>query len=397
MDARFYVEKVLDNLFLLRVDDTNVKFFEALWEIPEGVTYNAYLLTTEEGAILFDSWKHEFSDTFVEALQLVTDLRDIKVVVTHHAEPDHSGTMGRLAEKAPEALFFGHPVAGRILKSHYGIERFKPFKDGETLRLGSYRIRAVHTPWLHWPDSIVTFIEDERVLLTCDVFGSFSIPPLFDDQADLAKLSRSIRKYIITVIGHYIDWVPKNIEKVSGSIGQPRIIAPGHGVVYRSRPQWIVEEYLRVATGEPEKGKAVLVSLSMYGNVKRAMEAFRATLEAKGWNVVFYSFTDWERPHTSEILTDASNAELLAIGTPVYEADLHPIVDHLMKLIASKLPHKKSTPVLILASYGWSPAATSRQASELLAKQGFSKVKTIEFEGALLTARIEDELETLTR
>jgi len=395
VDVNFHVERVLGNLFLLRVDDARVRFFEALWEIPEGVTYNAYLLTTEEGAVLFDGWKQEFSDAFVEALQRLIDPRDIRAVVTHHTEPDHSGTTGKLAEVAPRALFVGHPIAGRILRSHFGVERFKPLMDGEALELGGYRIRAVHTPWLHWPDSIVTSIEGEGVLLTCDVFGSYSIPPLFDDQADLAKLSRSIRKYIITVIGHYIDWIPKGIEKVSKAVGRPRIIAPGHGVVYRSNPQWVVEEYLRVASGQPVKGKVVLTGLTMYGNVGKAMETVREEMEANGWRAVYYGFNDKERPPISEVLTDASDAELLIIGTPVYEAQPHPIIDHLIKLIAAKLPHRKSMPILILASYGWSPGATGKHVSELLIKQGFSRVMIIDFEGAQLKPSIEDELQAL--
>jgi flavorubredoxin len=120
---------------------------------------------------------------------------------------------------------------------------------------------------------MVTFVEEEGVLLTCDVFGSYSLPPLFDDQADLGRLSRYVRKYVVTVIGHYIDWVPQGHRQA----GEPRPEAlgsspQGHGTVYRGNPRWVVEEYLKVASGQPDPGKAVLLYVSMYGNVEKAVE-----------------------------------------------------------------------------------------------------------------------------
>lgn len=393
MDAKFYVEKVLGSLYLLRVDDTRVKFFEAMWEVPEGVTYNAYILLTEEGAVLFDGWKREFEASFVEAVERVTDVRDIKTVVVHHAEPDHSGTTSVVAEAAPEAVFLGHQVAGKVLRSHYGLERFRPVKDGELLEIGGYRLRFIHAPWLHWPDSIVTFIENESALITCDIFGSFSTPPLFDDQVDRAKLSRYVRKYVVTVIGHYIDWIPKGIAKVKAAVPDAKVIAPAHGPVYRGNPSWVVEEYLKVASGQPEERKAVLIGVTMYGNVEKALAACREALEAKGWRTVTHVFTDVERPPVSEVLTDASDAELLVLGASSYEAMPHPLALHLLRLIASKLPHRRGMPILILSSYGWAPAG--RQALELLTTNGFSKVSLVEFEGSSFENALDKGLNAL--
>ena len=387
------MERVAGDLYLLRVDDTAVRYFEAMWEVPEGVTYNAYLLLTAEGAVLFDGWKREFGELFAEAVGRVADLRDIRVAVVHHAEPDHSGTAGLVAEAAPRATFVGHPVAGRILRSHYGIERFKPVADGEALEIGGVRLRFVHAPWLHWPDTIVTAVEGEGLLLTCDIFGSYSTPPPFDDQTDLAQLSRYVRKYVVTVIGHYIDWVPKGVERVRAALPGPRVIAPAHGTVYRSRPSWVVEEYLRVASGQPERGKAVLVGVSAYGNVGRALEALGEALRARGWRVVEYLFTDRERPPASEVLTDASDAELLALGVSTYEASAHPLAEHLAKLIAWKLPHRRSMPLLVLSSYGWAPAG--KRLLELLRSQGFTSVKLVEFEGRLFERGLEEALAAL--
>jgi len=393
---RFFVEKVTENLYIVRIDDTEVEYFEAAWEIPEKITYNAYLLVDGE-AVLFDGWKRGYSDAFLSALEKVVDLRDLKYAVVHHAEPDHSGTAPVVASRS-QAVFLGHPVAGRVLKSHFGVERFRPVKDGERLKVGDFTLRFVYTPWLHWPDTMVTYVEEEGVLLTCDVFGSYSLPPLFDDQADLGRLSRYARKYMVTVIGHYAEWVSKGVAKLEGLGVEPRVIAPGHGTVYRSNPRWVVEEYLRVASGQPEPGKAVLVYLSMYGNVEKAVERAAILLESKGMRVVRHAFTDRERAPLSEVLTDISDAELLVVGAPTYEAGAHPLAYHVARVIGEKLPQKRSMPVVVLSSFGW--GAAGKKLVELLEGYGFTRVQLVEFEGAAppeLEGRLEESLRSLSR
>jgi flavorubredoxin len=392
VEPRVYVEKVAGDLYLLRVDDVRVEFFEAMWEVPEKITYNAYVLAGDE-PVLFDGWKREYSDLFLQALGEVLDPRNLETVVVHHAEPDHSGTVPAVAEAAPRAVFVGHPLAGRILKSHFRVERFKPVRDGERLSACGRTLRFVYTPWLHWPDTIVTYVEEDGVLLSCDVFGSYSLPPLFDDQADRSQLSKAIRKYVVTVVGHYIDHVGKGIEKLRNLGLTPRVIAPGHGPVYRSKPEWVVEEYLKVASGRPEPGKAVVVYASMYGAVEQAATAVKRTLEEKGFRVSFYGFTDKARPPVSEVLAEASEAELLVLGAPVYEQSAHPMIFHIARLIGEKLPHKRAMPVILLSSYGWGPSG--KALADLLKSYGFSNIHLVEFEGMPRESELENALKAL--
>jgi flavorubredoxin len=392
VEPRVYVEKVAGDLYLLRVDDVRVEFFEAMWEVPERITYNAYVLAGDE-PVLFDGWKREYSDLFLQALGEVLDPRNLKTVVVHHAEPDHSGTVPAVAEAAPRAVFVGHPLAGRILRSHFRVERFKPVGDGERLSACGRTLRFVYTPWLHWPDTIVTYVEEDGVLLSCDVFGSYSLPPLFDDQADRSQLSKAIRKYTVTVIGHYIDHVGKGIEKLRSLGITPRVIAPGHGPVYRSEPGWVVEEYLRVASGRWEPGKAVIAYVSMYGAVEEAVNAAKRALEGKGFRVYVFGFTDKARPPVSEVLAEASDAELLVLGAPAYEANAHPLMVHVARLIGEKLPHRRGMPVILLSSYGWGPAG--KALAELLKNYGFSNLYTFEFEGAPRESELEEALKSI--
>lgn len=392
MEPRFYVEKVTGDLYLLRVDDVRVEFFEAMWEVPERITYNAYVLAGDE-PVLFDGWKREYSDLFLQALEEVLEPRSLKMSVVHHAEPDHSGTAPAVAEAAPQAVFTGHPLAGRILKSHFRVERFRPVKDGERVSASGRTLRFVYTPWLHWPDTIVTYIEEEGVLLSCDIFGSYSLSPLFDDQADRNQLSKAIRRYAITVIGHYMDYVGKGIEKLRNLGLAPRVIAPGHGPVYRSEPEWVVEEYLKVASGKPEPGKAVIVYASMYGAVEEAANAVKRALEEKGFRVVALGFTDKARLPVSEVLAEASDAELLVLGAPAYETNAHPMIVHVARLIGEKLPHRRGMLVILLSSYGWDPAG--KALADLLKSYGFSSIHLVEFEGAPRESALESALKAL--
>lgn len=369
-----------------------MKFFESMWEIPEGISYNAYLLTTSEGSVLFDGWKREYANLLLSALESLTDTRSIRYAVVHHAEPDHSGSAPLLAEKAPQVVFLGHPIAGRILKSHYGVERFKPVKDGEVLRLGDRTLRFFYTQWLHWPDTISTFVEEEGILLSCDAFGSYSTLPLYDDQASPLELERAARKYAVTVVGRYSEWILKGIEKLNALGLKPRVIAPAHGPVYRSNPSWALEKWAEIASGAAKPGKVVLAYVSMYGNVDRLFHALRERLRAKGLEVVVHAFTDKHRALVSEVLADVSEAELLVLGAPVYEADVHPLMIHLARLIGEKLPSRKQMPIVVLSSYGWGPA--SRKLAELLQSYGFTNLRVIDFEGSA-GAEILSKVESL--
>jgi len=213
----YHVAKVTEDLYVLRVDDRYTKYFEALWEIPEGITYNAYLLKTDEGDVLFDAWKRQFSSHLMEALERVTSPDRLKYVVVHHMEPDHTGSLEDVLRWAPNAKVLGHPLAGRMMNAYpKAKERFKPVKDGEVLEVGGKKLRFVHTPWLHWPETMMTWLEEEGVLLTCDAFGGYGIPlSLFDDQCvKLEEMIREMRKYVVTVIGHYREWIDRNIAKL---------------------------------------------------------------------------------------------------------------------------------------------------------------------------------------
>ncbi len=384
--ARCWIREVSRNLYLLRVDDDETRYFEGLWCIPEGVTYNSYVLVSDEGAIVFDTWKGRYSIEFIECLSKVVDPRDVRYVVVNHAEPDHSGALPRLLEAIglDRVEVVGHSMARDLLESFYGlrIPRFRAVGDGDVLRVGGYAIRFFHTPWLHWPETIMSFVEGLGVLISCDAFGGFSIPKgVFDDEVDVAGYERFVRKYFASVVGKYARFVVSAIDKLKGGGVEPRVVAPSHGVVWRKNPKRVVELYRGLATEEAvNPRKVVVVYSSSYGFTERAAEAVAQRLKSAGFEVVVHGFTDSRRSSAGDALGDIVDASTLVLGLSTYEGRPFPIATWFADLLVEKLGFRKSLRVVAMVSYGWGSAAG--KVVEMLSRAGFRSVEVVDFRGA---------------
>jgi len=378
------VEKVKRSIYLLRLNDSEVKYFEGLWYIPEGITYNAYVATLPEGVVLFDGWKHVYSELYIETLGQVVDLRDVKHIVVHHMEPDHSGSLKLLLEKVGDITVYGHPIANSLVQAFYGrTVRFKPVNDGEKLALGGdHAIYFYHTPWLHWPDTIMSYLDSEKVLFTCDVFGSYGIPSRVFYE-DLPSDEKTVfkwftQKYFANVIGHYVDWVPRNLEKISRLNLEIELIATGHGPLYRE-VDYIMNLYQELGAKQVSKNKTVVIYTSMYKFVEEAVEIAVDELKKQDVEPRIYKFTDTHRDHESDIIGDLFDSENVIIATSTYDADLYPIAKYIIELIKAKIPSNKK--VLVLAVHGWGPVA-GKKLTKSLEEKKFQVVGSIEIKGS---------------
>jgi len=352
---KIYVDRVVDDLYILRIDDDEVKYFEALWSIPEGVTYNSYVLLTNEGAVVFDSWKHVYADLFVDTLKKIVDLRDIKYIVVHHMEPDHSGAIPRLLQEAgKEPVVLGHPIAKNLFISFYGFEpKFRVVKDLEELVVGGKKLRFIYIPWLHWPDTIATYLEDLGVVLTCDAFGGYGIPKsLYDDSDSVVEEFLPLaRKYLANIVGHYREHIVKNIEKLLGLGIEIKIVAPAHGLVWIRNPRTIIDYYYKLGKAEPENRKILVIYSSMYGFLEKAVNIAVEELVNKGFKVKIYRFADREQPHISDILGDAIDSNAIVLGISTYDGDIFPVIRYVVQLLIDKINADK--PILIINNYAW--------------------------------------------
>ena len=320
---KIHTKQISKELFLLRVDDDEVRYFEALWEIENGITYNSYLLMGEDEVILVDGWKREYADEFSETLKDLIDIRDITRVIVHHMEPDHSGSLRRiLEENGFRAEILGHPLVRDMVRAFYGIDvKFRAVKDGEHLYLGGLHLEFFHTPWLHWPETIMTYLRGHGILFSGDAFGGFSIPPaIFDDDDEVvSSYLPFVREYISTIIGSYRQHIPRNIKKLMDQRLEIRMIAPAHGLIWRKNPERIIDYYLKIADGIPEEGKVLVIYASMYGSCEEAGNIVAEELEKRGKRVITYGFTDMKWTSINKIIGDAVDSESLIIIAPTYE------------------------------------------------------------------------------
>jgi len=383
-------DRVTNDLHILRIDDDQTRYFESLWSIPEGITYNAYLLTTSEKVILFDSWKHAFADHFIEALREVVDPRDIDYIVVQHMEQDHSGAIPKvLAINGNRAEVLSHPLSEWMFKSFYGLSpRFRALKDGEELSLGEKKVRFIFGPWLHWPETIMSFLPDDGVLLSCDAFGAFSIPPTVfdDDQGITSAYYKHVRKYVVNIIGHYNDFIMKGVEKLNNQCIWPKIIAPGHGLVFKNSPQLIVDYYSKIAKGIAEKDKVIIIYDSMYGQVAKGMSVAIDELRKSGIKPVIYRFSDVEHSDPGEAIPEIIDSQAMIIGASTYENDIFPYIRYVLDLIADKI--KVGKPVLTMSSHGWGGITASR-ISKRLGEAGFKEVDSIDYRGQPMDKDLE--------
>lgn len=159
---KLWVEKICSDpeLYIIRVDDDQIRYFEATWDIPEGITYNAYLMKLDGAVVLFDTVKKEYTELFMEGLKKLVDPKEITHIIVHHTEPDHSGALPKvLEENGYRAQVIGTQFARNLLQGFYGdkaIENFKVVTDGEEMKIGGKTFRFIAVPWLHWPDTMIT-------------------------------------------------------------------------------------------------------------------------------------------------------------------------------------------------------------------------------------------------
>ena len=294
--------EILKDLYYMGVNDRDTNLFENMWPLPEGVAYNSYLIVDEKTALL-DTVKITKVNGFIENLKKNLNGRDLDYLVIHHMEPDHSGCYLSVLDIYPNLTFVGNKKARAMFKDYLDMEpeNFIEVKEGDTLSLGKRTLTFVNTPMVHWPESMVSYEITDKILFSQDIFGGFGAlnGTIFDDEMNFDFFRDEIRRYYSNIVGKYSKQAAKALEKVKTL--EINVICPVHGIVWRSHPNMIIDEYIRLANQINEEG-VVIAYGSMYGNTEKMADTLARYLAEEGIKNV--KVFDVSKTHVSYILSE---------------------------------------------------------------------------------------------
>ena len=316
------------------------------YQTGRGTTYNAYLIIDEKIALI-DTVKESFADELLARIQSVIDPAKIDYIISSHVEPDHSGALPFMLKHCPNAkIITTLPNGEKGLKGHYGILPYQGVKAGDILSIGQRTLQFVPTPMLHWPDSMVTYCPEEKILFSNDAFGEhLASSQRFDDEVDFPTLMYECQKYYANILMLYGRQAQTALKAQNGL--EIKLIATGHGVIWRSHIPEIMAKYQQWSNSENEE-RAVIVFDSMWHSTEKMARAIAEGFAQKNIPVGFY---DIKENHLSDILTDILTAKYLAVGSPTINNQMMPTIASFLCYLKGLAPKDKKA--FAFGSYGW--------------------------------------------
>lgn len=318
-----------EKVYWLGFNDRRKHLFENQWPLEKGVTYNSYLIDDNKTALI-DTAEAPFSGALVEWIGELLGGKTLDYLVINHMEPDHSGAIKDVVAAYPNVTLVGNRKTQPVLEGFYSITKnFLTIDEGATLELGKHTLQFFTVPMVHWPESMVTYDITDKILFSNDAFGSFGTLDggVFDDEIDLevSGINEELRRYYSNIVGKYGAQVQKALAKLSGL--EIKLIAPSHGLLWRSQIPYIVERYSKWSKMEGEKG-VVIVFGSMYGNTEKMADYIARFLVEEG--IKHVKVFDSSKTHTSHILNNIWKYKSVILGSCAYNGNIFPAMDHLM-------------------------------------------------------------------
>ncbi len=360
--------QIKENVYWVGGIDWNIRNFHG-YLTQRGSTYNAYLIIDEK-ITLIDTVKHYLFDEMLERISDVIDPADIDYVISNHVEQDHSGSLPEIMEIATKATLVTSPNGEKGLKAHFREDwNYRIVKSGDVLNIGKRNLTFVQTPMVHWPDNMVTYLEEDKILFSNDAFGQhIASTERFDDELPLGVILEEARKYYANIVLPYGGQVQKALGTLGGL--DVEVIATSHGLIWRSNIPAILNEYQKWSTNATEK-KAVIVYDTMWNATEIIAESISDVFEKKGYNV---RFMDLKNNHISDIMTEVITAKYICVGSPTLNNNLMPSVASFLTYLKGLAP--KDRIGLAFGSYGWSGQSIG-QVEQYLKDCGFETLENI--------------------
>jgi len=323
--------------------DWDRRLFDSLIPLPDGTSYNAYLIEGSEGTALLDTVDPTKTDVLMAQLEQVPR---VDYVVAHHAEQDHAGSIPQVLYKYEEAQVITTPKGKGMLIDLLCLpeEDFVTVADGETLSLGDRTLEFIHTPWVHWPETMSTYLQEEKILFSCDFFGShLATTDLYVTEE--WRVYEAAKRYYAEIMMPFRRVIQKNLDKVEKR--EIELIAPSHGPIC-DRPDFIVDAYRDWVSEEP-KNEVVLPYVSMHGSTEKMVQYLVSALAERGVKVHQFNLTVTDIGKLAIALVDAAT---IVIGTPTVHVSPHPLVVYATHL--ANILRPKARFASVIGSYGWS-------------------------------------------
>lgn len=367
----YSIPEIARNVFLVGAKDWNRRMFDALIPLPQGTSYNAYLVKGEERTALIDTVNPGFEKELERKISMVSNLKKLNYLIMNHAEPDHANAIRYIMDKAPDAVFVTTEKGVNMARLYHELPeaRVKVIAEGDSLDLGGKTLRFIEAPWLHWPETMFTYLPEDKVLFPCDFFGAHTAQGIYDEELeDLIPLAK---RYYGEIMMPFGKLGAKALEKIKDL--DIKIIAPSHGPIYKN-PQRILEPYSKWTAGETEN-KALIVYVSMWGSTALMIRTIAETLLKEDIDVRVY---DLSVSDIGDVARELVDSRAIILGTPTVLGGMHPLALYGTYLVKALNPPAKYG--VVLGSFGWGGGAL-RQAGEILVPSKMEVVGTLQVKG----------------
>ena len=355
--------EISNDIKYIGVDDKTLDLFESQYILPNGVSYNSYLIKDEKNVVM-DTVDKRASGEWLENLEKNLNGGKLDYLVISHLEPDHAGNIGYLAKKYPEMKLIGNAKTFQMLVQFFSIENLEErkvvVKEGDEINLGKHTLQFFMAPMVHWPEVMVTYEKTEKILFTADGFGKFGALDTEEEWACEA------RRYYFNIVGKYGMQVQALLKKAATL--DIKMICPLHGPILKENLGYYINKYDIWSSYKPEEEGVFIAYASMYGYTKQAVETLVEILKEKGVEKI--SITDLSRDDMAEAVEDAFKYDKMILAAPSYNAGVFPPMQQFLHHLQSK--NYQNRKIGIIENGSWAPSAAKTM------KEIISKMKNIE-------------------
>ena len=386
-------KQVCKDIVWVGADDRRLALFENIYPLPNGVSYNSYLILDTK-TVLMDAADASVEDVFFDNIEGVLNGRKLDYVVVQRMEPDHSATLVTLLKKHPEATVVCNAKTETMIHQFFGSDvTISPqiVKEDDVLQTGNHALQFMMAPMVHWPEVMMTYDQTSKILFSADAFGSFGTldGAIFADEVNFEEqYLDEARRYYANIVGKYGVPVQAVLKKAAGLDIQ--MICPLHGLVWRKDLGFFLDKYQHWSTYQPEEKAVVVAYASMYGNTARVAEKIAEKLDAKGWPVRVYDLSKTGRDF---VLGEVFRASHLVLAATTHDGNLFEPMEYLLReMVAHGVQGRK---VALVENGSWAPMAAKQMQTLLESMKDMQVVQPVISVKSALTPAQEAEVDSL--